>query len=98
MHNALLTRTCATLIRRLGHRVLFGALLLATVWSGGCAALSNPVADGIPVSRLPDDIRGKHKDDERTIPLTMLRQRQPDAYRLAPGDVLGIWIEGVTTD
>jgi protein involved in polysaccharide export with SLBB domain len=65
---------------------------------GGCAALSNPVADAVPVRQLPPEVLGRSKEDERTIPLPLLRQPPPDAYRLAPGDVLGVWIEGVLGD
>jgi protein involved in polysaccharide export with SLBB domain len=72
-----------------------GALLLGCVWSGGCAAVSNPVADGVPVNRLPPEVFGKRKNEERTIPLTLLRQKPPNVYRLGPGDVLGVYIEGV---
>lgn len=61
----------------------------------GCAALTNPVADGIPVRRLPPELLGKPRNDERVIPLTLLRQKPPDVYRLDAGDVLGVWIEGV---
>jgi protein involved in polysaccharide export with SLBB domain len=68
---------------------------LGCLWSGGCASFTNPVADGIPINRLPPEVLGKRKDDERTIPLTLLRQKPPDAYHLGPGDVLGVFIEGV---
>jgi protein involved in polysaccharide export with SLBB domain len=61
----------------------------------GCASLTNPVADGVPICRLPPELLGPSRDDEVTIPLTLLGQKPPDDYRLAPGDVLGIWIEGV---
>src|SRR5204862_6131846 len=30
----------------------------------------------------------------QTIPLTMLRQPTPDAYRLSSGDVLGVFVDG----
>jgi protein involved in polysaccharide export with SLBB domain len=71
--------------------------LLCAVLSG-CAAVTNPVADAVPVHRLPPEVHGRSKDDEHTIPLTLLRQKPPDAYRLASGDILGIWIEGVLGD
>ncbi len=61
----------------------------------GCAAVTNPAVTAIPVRRLPEELLGKSKTDEATIPLPLLGQKTPDAYRLAPGDVLGIWIEGV---
>jgi protein involved in polysaccharide export with SLBB domain len=78
--------------------VLAGLAALVCGLLNGCAALSNPVADGVPVHRLPDDVHGRRREEERTIPLTLLRQKPPDVYRLAPGDVLGVWIEGVLGD
>ena len=77
------------------RRLLLAALLLASAGTGGCAAVSNPVADAIPVHRLPSDVLGKRKDEEKTIPLQLLRQKEPEIYRLGPGDVLGVFIETV---
>jgi hypothetical protein len=62
----------------------------------GCAALTNPLVESVPVRRLPPELLGHSKEGEFTIPLTLLGQPRSDAYRVAPGDVLGIWIEGVT--
>jgi len=70
---------------------LLGAVLLA---SGGCAAMTNPLADGIRVRQLPPELLVPSKECEQTIPLTLLRQPPPKIYRLAPGDVLGVYIEG----
>src|SRR5262249_56262449 len=81
-----------------GRRLLSGTAALLCGLLGGCAALSNPVADAVPVRQLPPEVLGRPKEDERTIPLPLLRQSPPDAYRLAPGDVLGVWIEGVLGD
>jgi protein involved in polysaccharide export with SLBB domain len=64
----------------------------------GCAAVTNPVADGVPVRRLPAGYLPPPKEDEKTIPLTLLRQKPPDAYRLDAGDVLGVYIENVLGD
>jgi hypothetical protein len=52
------------------------ALLLASAAavSGGCAALTNPVADGIPVRHVPAEVLGRPRADLRPIPLTLLRQ------------------------
>jgi len=63
--------------------------------SSGCAALTNPIADGIPVRRLPPELLAKPKDPEQSIPLNLLGVARPDTYRLGPHDVLGVWIEGV---
>lgn len=65
-------------------------LALLALLGGGCAALSNPVADGVPVRRLPDEVLGRPKADLKPIPLTLLRQREPDTYRLDKGDVLAV--------
>ncbi len=70
-------------------------VLLLCAGASGCAALTNPVTDGVPVNRLPPELLASSKDDEVTIPLTLLGQKPPTVYRLAAGDVLGIWIEGV---
>ncbi len=68
------------------------AMLLAIVAaaSGGCASLTNPVADGIPVRRVPAEVLGRPKAELRPIPLTLLRQSEPQAYLLDKGDVLAI--------
>jgi protein involved in polysaccharide export with SLBB domain len=68
--------------------------LLAALASG-CAAVTNPVADGIPVRRLPPEAFGESKADIRPVPLAALTPPPPDAYRLAPGDVLGVFVEGI---
>lgn len=61
----------------------------------GCAALTNPIADGLPVRHLPEELLACPKDEARTIPLDLLGQPPPDAYRLAEGDVLGIFIQNL---
>ncbi len=62
----------------------------------GCAALTNPVANGIPVRLVPPELlAGPREEEMQTIPLSLLRQNPPKIYRLAAGDVLGIYIEGV---
>ena len=80
------------------RRVFPGLAALLCGLFGGCAALTNPVGDAVPVHRLPQDVHGLRREEERTIPLTLLRQKPPDVYRLAPGDVLGVWIEGILGD
>jgi hypothetical protein len=73
--------------------VLLALSLLAGL--GGCAAVSNPVANGVPVHRLPPEVLARPKKGDKTIPLSVLRQKPPDVYRLAPRDILGVWVEGV---
>jgi protein involved in polysaccharide export with SLBB domain len=69
----------------------FALLALAVgALSTGCAALSNPVADGIPVRRLPDEVLGKPKALMQPVDLTLLRRKEPEPYRLDKGDLLAI--------
>jgi protein involved in polysaccharide export with SLBB domain len=60
--------------------------------------MTNPVADGIPVRRLPPEFMGRFRDETQTIPLTLLGQKPPAVYRLGPGDTLGVWVESVLGD
>src|SRR6516165_790590 len=64
----------------------------------GCAALTNPVGEGIPVRLVPAPLLARSKADEQTIPLNVLAQCAPEIYRLAPGDVLGVYIDGFLGD
>lgn len=64
----------------------------------GCAAVTNPVAIGIPVDLLPPELLGKSREFDKPIPLSALGRRATEEYRLGPGDVLGVWVEGVLGD
>jgi protein involved in polysaccharide export with SLBB domain len=75
--------------------VLSLAVVMASVLAAGCAALSNPGVEGIPVHLLPPELRGHSVAGTQTIPLALLGQERPQAYRIDAGDVLGVWIEGV---
>jgi protein involved in polysaccharide export with SLBB domain len=88
----------STETRRRGIGRLVLAAVLGCALLTGCAAVSNPVADGIPVRKLPLEYLAIPKDEETPLPLTALRQKPPDVYRLGPGDVLGVYIEGVLGD
>src|SRR5262245_18133508 len=74
---------------------LWAAALVWCAASSGCSALGNPVANGVPVRRLSPELLGESRANLELIPLTSLRQKPPDAYRLGPEDVLGVWIEGI---
>jgi protein involved in polysaccharide export with SLBB domain len=78
------------------HRSLFPVFLLAAAAvSGGCAAVTNPVADAIPVRRLPAEVLGRPKSDLQPIPFTLLKQKEADVYRLDKGDTLAIVADDV---
>lgn len=68
-------------------------LVAAVAAQGGCAAITNPVADGIPVRRLPAEVFGKPRSDLKQIDLTVLKQREWDPYRVDKGDVLAVVAE-----
>jgi protein involved in polysaccharide export with SLBB domain len=79
-----------------GGWLLLGGLLLACGGTEGCASFSNPTAHvAVPVHRLPPEVFGKPREEEKDLPLTLLRMKQPDAYRLDAGDLLAVYIEGV---
>ena len=78
---------------RSAHGILLLPLLCLLL--SGCAALTNPVANGVPVHILPDELLAESREGFETIPLTSLRQPPPEKYVLAAGDTLGIYIEGV---
>ena len=72
------------------HRTAFFLATVAVTVCGGCASITNPVADGIPVRRLPAEVLGRPKSEMRAIPLTALKQPELDPYRLDKGDVLAV--------
>ncbi len=68
---------------------------LCVLLLGGCAALTNPVANGVPARLLPDELLAESREGWVPVPLTLLRQPPPEKYVLAAGDTLGIYIGGV---
>jgi protein involved in polysaccharide export with SLBB domain len=73
------------------------ALAFAVCMANGCAAITNPVADGIPVRRLPDEVLGRPKAELQQLPLNLLRITDPGEYKLDKGDVLAIVADEVLT-
>ena len=62
----------------------------------GCASLTNPVANGVPVRLLPEEfINCAKREEMETVNLSLLSQEVPDQPLLAKGDVLGIFVGGV---
>src|SRR5688572_1525179 len=74
---------------------LAGACAVLLLSLAGCAAITNPVANGLPDRRLEPELLGPSREVAETIPLHLLGQKPPKDYRLAPGDILGVYIEGV---
>ena len=77
--------------------VFLCGLAFAACGAGGCASLTNPVEDGIPVRRLPDEIFGRPKSELHQVPLNLLRINDPGEYKLDKGDVLAIVADEVLT-
>ncbi len=76
------------------HNALLPAILVVVFASSGCSSMLNP-ATGIPAHRLPAELLGQSRENSKLIDLAKLGQKAPDNYRLAKGDLLGIWIDGV---
>lgn len=72
-----------------------GIVALAFLSSAGCAAMSNPVADGIDARRIPPEFLASPKADLQTIPLPTLSQLKPVEHVIGPDDILGVYIEGI---
>lgn len=96
MIDSFTVRSCPSRGNRARIRLPFALtafVILLTL--SGCAALTNPVGDGVPVRQVSPEMLGRPREEEKTIPLKSLRQKPPDVYRLDAGDVLGVWIETV---
>lgn len=72
-------------------QVVMAALTAAL---SGCAAVTNPVGKGVPVRMVPEELLSTSHKQDVSLPLTLLGQPTPDAYRLAHGDILAVYIEG----
>ncbi len=77
------------------RQLLGAAAILPATCSLGCLASPSPVADGIPVRRLPDEVLGRPKSELQPVPLNLLRRSEVAEYRLDRGDTLGVFIENV---
>ena len=71
-------------------RALLLVALAAIVTLEGCSAIP-----AVPANRVPAAALVRSKESMIELSLSRLRQTPPDAYRLAPDDVLGIYIENV---
>jgi protein involved in polysaccharide export with SLBB domain len=69
-------------------------LFLGMASLSGCAAITNPVANGVPAHLLPPELLAESQEDFEQVPLAWLRVTPPDEYRLDTGDIIGVYIEG----
>ncbi|MCA9216250.1 MAG: polysaccharide biosynthesis/export family protein, partial [Planctomycetales bacterium] len=73
-------------------RLACATLLLMSM---GCAAITSPVANGVPVHMLPDELLADSKEDLVQIPPTWLKAGKPKNYRLDTGDILAVYVYDV---
>lgn len=64
----------------------------------GCAAFTNPVANGVPVRMIPDELLGESREGFEPVNLALLRAQPPEEFLLDTGDTLGIYVEGIIGD
>lgn len=69
--------------------------VLAALFVSGCAALTNPAANGLPARLVPDELLAESKEDLVELPLSWLSVKTPEVYTLDSGDILGVYIEGI---
>ncbi|MGD0896634.1 MAG: polysaccharide biosynthesis/export family protein [Thermoguttaceae bacterium] len=79
----------------IAKQCLLVAVLLGSGLLTGCAAWTNPVAHGIPVWAVPQELLAKPKENLAPIPLSSLKQQPPTEYLLGPRDILGVFVEKV---
>src|SRR5438045_3308431 len=91
-------RTMTASIRTNGQlsALRLAGLLVACQLLSGCAALTNPVANGLPVERVRPEILGDSREKEQTVPEKFLKAPKQDPYLIAANDVLGVFIRNVT--
>lgn len=69
--------------------------LVAVTLLTGCASWTNPVANGIPVRLVPDELLAQPKEAFEYIPWGALQRTPPEKPIIQPEDVLGVYIVGV---
>ena len=96
MHKANQLRTMNSILNNNARRTFSLAflVLLASVLSG-CASWTNPVANGIPVRMLPEELLVEPKEELEEIPWGLLQRTPPEKLVIQPEDVLGVYIVGI---
>lgn len=75
-----------------GSKVIAAGLLATSLT--GCSALTQPI-DGVPADRLPSQFFAEPKNDLVPVDISLLTLEPPREYLIGPGDILGVYIEGV---
>lgn len=75
---------------------IFKSLFCCTILTMvGCAAYDIPA---VPAYRVPASFLGRGRESMQELSLNRLGQGRPIAYQLAPGDILGVYIEFILGD
>ena len=69
-----------------------GAVVLLA--ASGCSSLTQPI-EGVPAERLPPQFFPDTKNDLVPVDISLLTNEPPRDYQIAPGDILGVYVEGV---
>lgn len=77
---------------RLTSKAVAAALLAGSLT--GCSALTQPI-DGVRADRLPPEYFAEPKNDLVPVDISLLSLEPPREYLIGPGDILGVYIEGV---
>ena len=70
-------------------------IVLLAFSTSGCAALTNPGANGIPAKRLDPKFLAVPRDPMVTVPLNLLQRKQEEFEKIFPGAILGVFIDNV---
>ena len=76
-------------ISRLREYITVAAAVIALT---GCAAITSPVANGVPTHMLPDSLLAESKERLKPIPPTWLKGPKSKDYKLDTGDILAVLI------
>lgn len=75
--------------------ILCVLLAMAAVSSTGCTSILSPIR-GIPVRMVPPQFLWRPRSEMISLDLYKLTRTQPDEYELDAGDLLAVYVEGVT--
>lgn len=71
-------------------------VVLAAILGVGCTAFSNPTLHvSVPVNRLPEEVKGKPRNEQQDVNQTLLRMAAPAEHIIDANDTLGILFEGI---
>jgi protein involved in polysaccharide export with SLBB domain len=79
-------------LQRVGTKAIAAVLFAGSLT--GCSTLTQPI-DGVPADRLPPQFFAQPKNNLEPVDISELTLEPPREYLLGPGDILGVYIEGV---